>query len=85
VTEGKLSSIFTILALDGRSGPNGKTSIAINSAVFENTATVTIYFLASSKFSDDVVKISNFRQIAVTEPEASFAVPDSASRVEVNR
>src|SRR6185369_16697496 len=66
VAAGASKELHTLMVIDGQSAPIGKTSVAINSTLnFNFTIVLGIYFLGSSNFVEDHVRISNFRWIQV--------------------
>jgi len=64
----------TLLVIDGQSAPIGNTSVVINSSVkITRNVPLGIYFLGSSNFNADHVRISNFRWVEVIMPSKPTA------------
>jgi hypothetical protein len=77
-------STYTLLVMDGQSAPAGKTSIAINSDLWNTKhGTLTIYYLGSSQYATTQVVISNFQWLAVTNASGASLRPQAVQTEEV--
>jgi hypothetical protein len=63
---------YTLLVIDGQSAPNGTTSVAINTDVWDFSSNIFIYFLGSQANSAGQVTISNFQEIDVTSANSTL-------------
>jgi len=77
---GNFLTIYTLLVIDGVSAPIGKTSVAISSDIWGSSGTLSIYFLGSSQFARDQVKVSNFRWVYVGTANGPAVVQAAAEK-----